>query len=132
MLPKALSFLHSKNGPDALSKRARPDLRRLRRAPGRGSLCLCLQFEASGLVVRVVVLLLGCLCVYVCVCVCVCSFVCVFVWLFVDSCVSLFPWLVGCLCQCVLVFFLAPCGTILCLTNTFGDRVVLFLHLGGP
>ena len=71
------------------------DLRRLRRAPGRGSLCLCSQFEArllwsSGLVVAV----------FVCVNVYggVCSFVC----LFADSCLPLFPWLVGCLCRGVL------------------------------
>ena len=77
------------------AERTAADLRRLRRAPGRGSLCLCLQFEASGLVVRV----------FVCVCVFVCSFVCVFVWLCVDACLSLFPWLVGWLfvaiCACV-------------------------------
>ena len=66
------------------------------------------------------------------VCVCVCSFVCVFVWLCVDSCLSLFPWLVGCLCLYVLVCFLALFSTISCFTNTFGDRVVLFLHFGGP
>ena len=55
------------------------DLRRLRRAPGRGILCLCLQFEG----------------VLVCVC--------------VDSCLSLFLWLAGwlfvsCVNVCLAVF----------------------------
>ena len=35
------------------------DLRRLRRAPCRGSLCLCLKFEDIGFVVRVFVCLFG-------------------------------------------------------------------------
>ena len=58
------------------------DLRRLRRAPGRGSLCLCLQFEA---LVRV----------------CVCSIVCFFVSLFV----VLVGWLVGWLFVGIWFFF---------------------------
>ena len=43
------------------SENPRPDLRRLRRAPGRGSLSLCLQFEALD----------------VCVCLFDCLFLCV-------------------------------------------------------
>ena len=58
------------NTPAMGAERTAADLRRLRRAPGRGSLCLCLQFET---LVRV----------------CVCSFVCFFVFLFV----SLVGWL---------------------------------------
>ena len=62
------------------------DLHRLRRALGRRNLCLCLQLEASGLVVRV----------FVYVCASVRLFVCLFGCLFVDSCLSLFPCF-GCL-----------------------------------
>ena len=64
--------------------------------------CVCsLKLDSSGLVVRVFV------CVHVCV------GVCSFVSLFVDSRLSLFPWLVGCLgvwsvCACV---FFGTCGT---------------------
>ena len=75
-----------------LSENPRPDLRRLRRAPGRGGLCLCLQFEA---LVRV------------------CLFDCLFL------CVSLsfFGWLVGWLAVCghmVFLLCLAPWGTFWC------------------
>ena len=56
------------------SKNLRPHLHRLRRAPGHG--CSCLQFEASGLVVRVFVVVCVFLLVYVCVCVFVCLVVC--------------------------------------------------------
>ena len=73
---------------------------------------------------KLVVLLLGCLCVYVCVC--VCSFVCVCGWLCVDSCLSLC--FLGWLVVCFLVLFC----TFSCFTKTFGDRVMLFLHFGGP
>ena len=77
----------------ATSDRGAADLRRLRRAPGRGSLCLCLQFAASGLFVRVFV------CVFVCsfVCLCVCLVVCLYVSLFV----SLVGWLFVSMCACL-------------------------------
>jgi len=58
------------NTPTMGAERTAADLRRLRRAPGRGSLSLCLQFEAL-------------------VCVCVCSIACFFVSLFL----SLVGWL---------------------------------------
>ena len=66
------------------AERTAADLRRLRRAPGRGSLCLCLQFEAL---------------VRVCVCSIVCFFVSLFLslvgWLFVVIWVFFFVWLLG-------------------------------------
>ena len=114
------------------------DLHGLRRAPGRRSLFLCLQFEASGLVVKVFVCMR--VCVYVCVCVRVCSlvrlFVCSFV-RFVFFFVSLVGWLVdwwvGCLCQCVLVCVSCASrrlhalktllGAVLCLSWILGERV---------
>ena len=84
------------NTPAGGAKRTAADLRRLRRAPGRGSLCLCLQCEASGLFVRVFV------CVFVCsfVCLCVCLVVCFFVSLFV----SLVGWLAVCVYVNLFVF----------------------------
>ena len=82
------------NTPAMGAERTAADLRRLRRAPGRGSLCLCLQCEASGVFVRVFV------------CVFVRLFVCVFVWLFVSLClfVSLVAWLAVCVYVCLFVF----------------------------
>ena len=68
-------------------------LRRLRRADGRRSLCLCLQFEARGMVVRVFLF-----------CLCGVSFVCVFVWVLFDSWLSLFLRLVVCVHVCLFVF----------------------------
>ena len=67
------------------------DLRRLRQAAGRGSVCVCVcnsKLDFSGLVVMV----LACVDVHVSVC--------SFVWLFC----SLFPWLVG-----WLVLFVSAC-----------------------
>ena len=88
------------------------DLSSLRWAPVHGSSRLCSQFEASGLVV--------------CVCVCVCSVVCVLVWLFVDSCLSSFLFLVGGFCLCVLVCFWHLVAHFVALA-----RVVSFLEVEG-
>ena len=71
---KTFVWFFDKRSPNtpAMGASTAADLRRLRRAPGRGSLCLCLQFEAL---------------VRVCVRSIVCSFVSLFVslvgWLFV-------------------------------------------------
>ena len=55
----------------------RPDLRRLRRAPGHGRF----GFEVCWVVVSVLFVVCVCLCVVVCLCVFVCVCVCVFVFL---------------------------------------------------
>ena len=72
------------NTPTMGAERTAADLRRLRRAPGRGSLCLCLEFEAL---------------VRVCVCSIVCFFVSLFVslvgWLFVGIWFFFFVWPLG-------------------------------------
>ena len=91
----------------------RPDLRRLRRAPGRGTLGLkveaCVRVYVCGCVFWVFVCLWFCVlvclrvCVFVCVCVLVCLCACVFVCL--CGCVRV------CLCVCVCVFvWLCLCG----------------------
>ena len=88
----------------------------------RGFVCVCSsKLDSSGFVVRVSVF------VFVNVFVGGC---CVFVWLFADSCLSLFPCLVGCLWPCVLVC--SPCGTLSCLTRTFAGVSMIFSHFGGP
>ena len=86
--------------------------------------CVCVcssKLDSSGLVVKVLV----CVSVYV--------GVCSFVWLFADSCLHLFPCLVGWLfvsmCSCV---FSGLCGPFSCLIIIFDIFVVFFLHLGGP
>ena len=67
-----------------------------------------------------------------CMCVFVRLFVCLFGCVLIRVSLCFLGWLVGCLCLYVLVCFLALFSTISCFTNTFGDRVVLFLHFGGP
>ena len=84
------------NTPTKGAERTAADLRRLRRAPGRGSLCWCLQFEA---LVRV----------------------CVFVLLLVSLCPSFFLWLVGCLWVYGFSFLFGPLGHLLvCFFLQFG------------
>ena len=95
-------------------------LRRLRRAPGGGSLCLCLHFEAEQQWCSVNVF----------VCVSMYADVCSLVWLCADSCLSLFRRLIGCLCLCVLVCFLAFCSLVLCIFYVLGIFFVLFLFGG--
>ena len=97
------------------------DLRRLRRAPGRGSLCLCMQCEASGLVVRV----FECVFVRSFVCLFVCLVVCVFVSLFV----SVVGWLFVCMCACL---FFAPLQQNYGPESHFVGPFCVFLHFGGP
>jgi hypothetical protein len=76
----------------------RPDLRRLRRAPGRGSLglnfeaCVCMCVSVWFVCLCACVLVGLCVCVFACLCVCVCVLVCL--------CVCVFMWL----CVCVWVY----------------------------
>jgi hypothetical protein len=94
------------NTPTMGAERTAADLRRLRRAPGRGSLCLCLQFEA---LVRV----------------CVCSIVCFFVSLFVS--------LVGCLWVYGFSSLFGPLGHLLvCFFCNLGEFFMCVLHLWRP
>ena len=87
----------------------RPDLLRLRRAPGRGRL----GFEVCWV---------GCFC---CVCLCVVVLVCVHVCL----CVCLY--FIGCVfgCACLVVLVVGTCG---CLCGTLQGLVVSLWHFGWP
>ena len=79
--------------------------------------CVCVC-SSSGLVVRVFV------------CVNVYLGVCSLVWLFADSRLSLFPWLVGCLglwSMYACVFF-GTCGLFSCFVSTFEDFVCFSCH----
>ena len=96
----------------------RPDLSRLRRAPGRGRLvcwvgCVCF------------VCFVCCVCVFVCVFVCGCVFVCVRVCLCVCLC------FIGCVigCSCLVVLVVGTCG---CLCGTLQGLVVSLWHFGWP
>ena len=63
------------------------------------------------------------MCLFVCLC-------CAFVWWFVYLCPSLFIWLVGCLCLCVLACFLAPWATFWFRSGTLWGLVASLWHLG--
>ena len=76
------------------------DLRRLRRAPAAGSLCLRLQFEAGSIVVEFL-----CMCVCMCVCVFVRLFVCLFGCLLICVYLCFLGWLVVCVYVCLCVFW---------------------------
>ena len=86
---------------------------------------MCLQFEASGLVVRV----------FVCVCVCVFVrlFVCLFGCVLIRVSLCFLGWLVGWLlvsiCACV---FLALFGTFLALLTLLGTVLCFSCTWGGP
>ena len=63
--------------------------------------------------------------------VCDCSFVCVVVWWFIEACVSLCPWLVGCLCLCVLACFVCNFRYVFVPHSHFWG-LFCALHFGGP
>ena len=99
------------------------DLRRLRRAPGRGSLCLCLLFEARLLWSSGVVAVFVCVNGY--------GGVCTFACLFADSCLPLFLWLVVgvYVCLCVFKHFAAHFHVLFALWEAF---FCFSCTLGGP
>ena len=96
------------NTPAMGAERTAADLRRLRRAPGRGSLSLCLLFEAL-----------------VCVC--------VFVRSLVSLCPSLFLWLVACLEVYGFSSLFGPLGHLMaCFFCKLGEFFMCVLHLWRP
>ena len=94
------------------------DLRRLRRAPGSGSLYLCLQFEAR--------FLRSC-CQAVCLCKCVCG--CLFYCLLIRASLCFVGWLVDWVYGlCVFVCFSAFAAHFRVSLSVLGTFLVLFLH----
>merc|ERR1711966_431988 len=84
-----------------------PNLRRLRRAPGRGSLglnfeaCVCMRVAVWSVCLCACVLVVLCVCVFVCLPVCV--FVCLCACVLVCLCVYVVMCVCGGLCLCVFV-----------------------------